>query len=486
MRPLRSVARLVLVCCLSLLGASAAQPDLSPLLPFLPDEESINRLKPTIDRLESESYAEREEASRQLAALPALPSFIRELATTETRAESSFRLRKLAASFPIEKENDRLTSILRQLAQDKTKGQLEPIMRVIATGVWSPAEPALHQAARATVTQADVPLLERHLSDPSATIRRLIAAALGGLPAADSTAMLAGLLNDSDAATAVLAATELAARRDPRALATFARLLMAPSFQIRHQCHLALRGLSNRDFGYDPGAETTERAAPAAQWRQWANSKDAAITGTVPEDSSIVLFNGQDLEGWEVRVGDELMDKADAWEAVAGELHCKGKLMVASGDLWTKARYEDFILNLEYKADAKDCDSGIGLLLTKAGEQGQGAPKYLEVQLLPDNGGDLYQIGGVAVEAKGKPIAFQCPRLAAVEDRAGAWHRLKLIVRNGTVTVEINGVVVNRTSKGPQGPGRIVLRNEGSAVSFRNLVLQPLDTPDAGGKPEAR
>jgi len=199
-----------------------------------------------------------------------------------------------------------------------------------------------------------------------------------------------------------------------------------------------------------------------------------------------VLFNGQDLEGWEVRLGNELMDKSDAWESVAGELHCKGKRMVTPGDLWTKARYEDFILNLEYKADAKDCDSGIGLLLTKAGEQGQGAPKYLEVQLLPDNGGDLYQVGGIAVEAKGKPIDFQSPRLAAVEDRAGAWHRLKLIVRKGTVTVELNGVVVNRTSKGPQGPGRIVLRNEGSSISFRNLVLQPLDTPDAGGKPDAR
>jgi hypothetical protein len=344
----------------------------------------------------------------------------------------------------------------------------------MASGIWTPADPALHDAARATVTPADLPLIEQQTKAPSPVLRRIAAAALGGLPTADSTALLAGLLNDEDAAVAILAATELAARRDLRSLATFARLLNSRDLQVRHQCHAALRGLTSQDFGYDPAADTVGREDPAAKWRDWADSKNSAITGSVPRDSAIVLFNGRDLQGWEIRVGNVPLEKSKAWEVIAGKLHCKGKRVVATGDLWTKTRFENYVLNLEYQAAARDCDSGIGLLLTETGEQGQQAPKYLEVQLLPGNGGDLYQIGGCAVEVKGKPIPFQAPRLAEVKDRAGDWHQLTLTVRDGTVEVVLDGVLVNQTSKGPRGPGRIVLRNEGSTMIFRNLLLRPL------------
>lgn len=480
MPPQSVVFCLLLGLSLAPSGVFAAPPASPPLELFLPNEETVKRLQPVVAQLESETFSEREAASRELAALPALPGFIRELATTETRAESRLRLRKLAAAFPIDKENDRLTEILQQLAKDGTKGQLDALCRVMKRGMWTPADQALHDAARATVTPADLPLIEGCAKDASAIFRRIAAAALGGLPAGDSTALLAGLLGDDDARTAILAALELAARQDLRALPAFARLLNSPDFEVRHQCHGALRGLTAQDFGFDPMGDTAARKAPAAKWREWVASKDAAITGTAPKETAIVLFNGRDLQGWEVRVGNEPLAKADAWEVVAGELHCKGKRLVATGDLWTKAGFENYVLNLEYQATAKDCDSGIGLLLTKAGEQGQQAPKYLEVQLLPGNGGDLYQIGGCAVEAKGKPINFQAPRLAEVKDGAGAWHKAKLTVRDGTVEVEIDGVIVNRTSKGPRGPGRIVLRNEGYPMTFRNLLLRPLPaSPEA-------
>ncbi|MCF7732134.1 MAG: DUF1080 domain-containing protein [Akkermansiaceae bacterium] len=474
MHPLISCFCLLLGGALLLPQTAVAENTEAALEFFLPDEETAKRLQPTIDQLESESFAEREAASRRLAALPALPGFIRELAVTEARPESRFRLGELLAAFPIEEENERLTAILEQIAKDGTKGLLPSLFRVMAAGVWEPDPVALHSSARATATPTDLALLDGHLRDPSAVLRRLAAAALGGLPAGDSTARLAGLLGDTDQATVLLAATELAARRDLRSLAAFAGLLDAPDFQFRHRCHTVLRGLTQQDFGYDPGADQMDRKGPAAKWRKWAESKGASITGIVPVDFSIVLFNGRNLDGWEVRVGNELQARSEAWEVMAGQLHCVGRAAAKPGDLWTKTRFENYVLNLEYKADEPRADSGIGLLLTKEGEQGQGLSKYLEVQLLPGNGGDIYQIGGVNLEAGGKPITFQQPRLAEVEDRAGVWHPLKLTVRDGTVEVVLDGVVVNRTSKGPRGPGRIVLRNEGSKLTFRKLVLYPL------------
>lgn len=471
---------LLLAGCALALAEDTAE---SPFAAFLQDPAAATRLQPTLDRLESEQFAEREAASRELAALPALPAFVRRLAVTETRAESGFRLRKLAAGFPIDQENARLNRVLDRLAKDGTKGQLGPLCQVAAAGIWTPAESALYEAARATATPADLPLIDQLLRDPSPTRRQLAAAALDPLPAADSTDRFARLLDDPDATTAMMAAAALATRQDRRSLPALARLLAAPEFQIRHESHAILCGISGRDFGFDPGAAEAARAVPAAAWRRWAESRDAAITGKPPKDTGIVLFNGRDLSGWEARVGNEPLDRTDAWEVVAGELRCKGKRLVSTGDLWTKARYEDFILRLEYLAEAPDCDSGIGLLLTEAAEQGPQAPAYLEVQLLPDNGGDIYQVGGAAIEAKGRPVQFQSPRLAEVKDQSGVWHRLKLTVRGGTVAVDLDGVTVNRTSKGPRGPGRIVLRNEGYPLAFRNLLLVPLPPAPAADTP---
>jgi len=73
------------------------------------------------------------------------------------------------------------------------------------------------------------------------------------------------------------------------------------------------------------------------------------------------------------------------------------------------------------------------------------------------------------VEAKGQPIDGQCLRSAEVNDRAIVWHRLKLTTRDGTVAVAIDGVVVNRTSNGPCGSGRIVLRTESCPMDFRGV-----------------
>ena len=103
----------------------------------------------------------------------------------------------------------------------------------------------------------------------------------------------------------------------------------------------------------------------------------------------------------------------------------------------------------------------------------------------PRNPG-FHLLCGVQVEAKGKPINFQSPRLAQVKDPARNWHRLKLTVRDGAVEVAFDGVVVNRTSKGPRGPGRIVLRDEGYAISFRNLLLFPLPAAPAAAEKQAR
>ena len=455
-------------------GARAVEEPGQALGFFLPDPDAAARWQAVVDQLESDSFAAREAASLELGAMPALPSFLRELAGRERRPESRMRLGELVAAFPVETENERLNGILRGIEAGMEKGLLDPMVRVMRRGLWSPDSGALHRAARATAVAADLALADGCLADPSPVIRRIGAAAMGGLPAGESTGRLAGLLDDADLPVALLAAEALAVRKDVRCLPAYARLLDMEDFLTRYQSHAALRALSGRNFGYDASAEPEDRRQASAKWRVWAASGKAAITGRLPRDTAVVLFNGTDLLGWEVRSAGKVLAGSAAWVARNGVLRCTGS---EQADLWTTTRHGNYVLTLEYQIDGPAGDSGVGLLLTEAGERGQAGPAYLEVQLLPGKAGDLYQIGGIQAEARGAPINFLSPRTADVADPSGQWQRFKMTVRDGAVVVEINGVTVNRASKGPRGPGRVLLRNEGNPVSFRGIVLHPLDLP---------
>ena len=58
------------------------------------------------------------------------------------------------------------------------------------------------------------------------------------------------------------------------------------------------------------------------------------------DNHSQSLFNGKDLTGWQDRNGN-----ASKWEVVDGNLQGKKKL----GDIWSKERFADFVLSLEFK-----------------------------------------------------------------------------------------------------------------------------------------
>jgi len=456
-------------------GFSVACAEGDPFEMFLPGEAVIERLRLTIDQLASDSFVEREAASRALAELPALPGFVRELARTSGDPESRQRLRELVAGFPLERESQKLSEILNHIATHGEKGRLAAIAAVIARGVWKPESQKLFAAARATVVPEDIPWIREALAGQSPDLRRVAASATGGLPAADFDGLLKSLLADPDETVVLLIASVLAERGDPGSLAAFARLLESADFQTRHRAHHALRGLTGEDFQYDASAGPDDRSAAAGRWREWAESDLAKVTGPLPEYASIELFNGLDLNGWELFEDGKLGDPVGVWEIVHLDeanriLRCKAG---TKGDLWTRQRFENYVLTLDYKLDRVDQDGGVGVLLTEENETLDATPGYLEVQVLPGKAGDLYQIGAIQAEANGRAIHFLHPRDREAVDRPGVWNALEITVRNGAIKVVINGQVVNETSQGPRGPGRIVLRNEGSPVSFRDIRLDP-------------
>jgi hypothetical protein len=470
---------LAAACLWHLRADPAAAPGPGLLADFLEDPRAIERLQPVIDRLESEAFPEREAASRELEALPALPGFIRELAAAGTLPpESDARLRDLVAKHPVEHENSRLSEQLRQLANLGTKGELASIAEVMRRDLWQPDPRPLHAAAAATVVPADLPWLEKAVRDDSPAIRRLAASALGGLAAEPPAAeLLESCLEDADENVVMLAAGALAETGNAKCLAAFARLLASDHFKTRYRSARALRGLTGQEFEYDPSLPPAENTAAIDAWQTWTESEQAAITGPLPTYEPIYLFSGHGLDGWELYANGKVGDIGDIWQIDRTvphneTLYCSGR---QAGDLWTKSRFDDYVLSLDYKLGQAGHDSGVGVLLTKDLEERAAGPGYLEVQLLPGKAGDIYQIGGIEAEADGRPIRFLHPRTKEAHDPVGTWNHLEIQVRSGRIEARVNGRLVNRTSKGPQAPGRIVLRNEGQPVWFRDIMLHPGD-----------
>jgi hypothetical protein len=142
------------------------------------------------------------------------------------------------------------------------------------------------------------------------------------------------------------------------------------------------------------------------------------------------------------------------------------------GDLRTRDAFEDYRLALQWRMPKVSGDSGIGVALLDANSH---TPAYLEVQLHPNNSGDIYVVGGMRAESRGEPIDSRAVKWLQSNEHYRQWNDMEIVVSGGDVTVAVNGEIQNHASQCPQAPSHILVRNEGSTVQFRNIILEPLE-----------
>jgi hypothetical protein len=190
-----------------------------------------------------------------------------------------------------------------------------------------------------------------------------------------------------------------------------------------------------------------------------ARSKERDDHGFVP------LFNGRDLSGWQT---------TGNWACTPDgvvELRPKSRGFRLFPDyksfLWTKASYDDFILDLEYKV-AKNGNSGVFV-------RSSSLRSYIETQIRDSHGkreplanNDCGAIIDVAAPSKN------------MSKPAGQWNRLIMTCKGSWMRVELNGEEVinldlNRSPKTRYvRTGRIGFENKNSPVAFRNVRIKKL------------
>jgi hypothetical protein len=190
----------------------------------------------------------------------------------------------------------------------------------------------------------------------------------------------------------------------------------------------------------------------------------------------IALFDGKTLDAWQ-------KPPAEKWKIEDGVLTWQK----GCGNIWTKEKYGDFILDLEFKVGA---NSNSGVFLRSPEGEKNWLNGSIEIQ--------------VASPAKGKPgkhdtgAIYDClaPSEAA-EKPAGEWNRMVITAKGNSIQIELNGKKIidadlnqwAEAGKNPDGSknkfktaykdmakvGHLGLQDHGQAVWYRNIKIKPLD-----------
>jgi hypothetical protein len=216
----------------------------------------------------------------------------------------------------------------------------------------------------------------------------------------------------------------------------------------------------------------------------------------------VPLFNGKDLAGWKVPVGDN-----GHWKVVDGVIDYDAR-SEAPGDkmLWTAREYADFVLRLDWriketpfvnpsvrivkpdgtnKKDAQgseikisvpDSDSGVYLRGTEDAQ--------VNIWCWPVGSGEVY---GYRTKTDSAEVrAGVTPKVNADRD-IGQWNSFEITMRGDRLTVVLNGITVIADARLPGVPakGPIALQHHGNwkdgvwvsppaLVQFRNLAIREL------------
>jgi hypothetical protein len=156
-------------------------------------------------------------------------------------------------------------------------------------------------------------------------------------------------------------------------------------------------------------------------------------------------------------------------------LICKG---TPPGYLRTEKAYGDYVLTLEWRWPVGSAGGNSGVLVHTSDPGAIGIwPKSIEAQLGHGNAGDIWVIG-TTVEVENAAERVQGRRHLNLTDDSekpiGEWNHYEIVCRGDELTLKVNGVVVNRATKGSVTRGAICLQSEGAEIHFRNICLSPL------------
>jgi hypothetical protein len=175
------------------------------------------------------------------------------------------------------------------------------------------------------------------------------------------------------------------------------------------------------------------------------------VAGMLPAAAWDELFNGRNLDGW------DMQSKAD-WRVEGGAIVvAKGK----PGLLTTRGRYRDYELELEFRA-AAGTNSGVFL----------SSPKTVTAPAT-----ECYELN-IAPSSNPYPTGSLVGRMRHDGGETGGWRKFRVKVENGRVEVWLEGrKVIDYKDRQPLAGGHIGLQLNSGRVEFRAIRIRKIDLP---------
>lgn len=185
------------------------------------------------------------------------------------------------------------------------------------------------------------------------------------------------------------------------------------------------------------------------------------------------IFNGKDLSNWNFVVENNAVPGDQVFTVKEGIISIKGEPI---GYMYTKEKYGNFTLDLEYRWGGEASNSGVFILIE---DPANPFPKGVECQLMAGKAGDFVLLNGSDLNEYTLPEGVtERPKFPIIEKLhpssekpAGEWNKMQVTVTDGAITVFVNDVLQNEASSKVK-EGHIGLQSEGKEVQFRNLVLK--------------
>lgn len=212
------------------------------------------------------------------------------------------------------------------------------------------------------------------------------------------------------------------------------------------------------------------------------------LISTALFSQSINLFDGKSLKGWHMDVPDLEKDSSNRIPFIVrnGMLVSLG---TPNGHLLTDGEYENYRLEVEYRFAGEPGNCGVLVHASGSRNLYKMFPKSIEVQMMHENAGDFWCIvedimvpdmearrgpkenWGVT-EGKGRRILNLTD---GSEKPLGEWNHMTIECRADTITVWLNGHLVNQGHGATATKGKIALQAEGAEVEFRRVELFPFE-----------
>jgi hypothetical protein len=201
----------------------------------------------------------------------------------------------------------------------------------------------------------------------------------------------------------------------------------------------------------------------------------------------VALFNHTDLTGWHADV-----PASDTSPSLVSPFAVKGGLLAIAGEprghLISDAVFRNYHLVVEYRFPGKPGNAGVLIHASTPRALYAMFPKSIEVQMESGNAGDFWCIvedisvpdmvrrrGPKAdwgiTEGKGRRILHL---VDGKEKPLGEWNRIVVDAVGRSITVWVNGTLMNRGTRATADRGQIAIQSEGAEVEIRKVELTPL------------